>query len=113
MMEAFEYIIKDTDHSFRVGLGAYGLMEIFYKHPKCQTPVTKEKAEELANTFKAMIESAYPLDSLNKEDFEQSKFGKFLEKMMDDDDCDDDCGCSSPTASDLFGMMLMASLMKD
>ena len=113
-MEAFEYKIKDTDHSFRVGIGAFSIMEIFYKHERCSTPVTKEKAEELANTFKAMVESAYPIDTLNKEDFEPSGFAKMLESLMeDDDDCDDDCDCGSSSASDLFKMMMLASMLKD
>lgn len=98
----FEYDIKDTDHSFRVGLGHFSLAEIYYKHPRCETPVTKEKAEELANSLKAMIETQYPIEALNAEDYEPSESFKMFEEMMEDDDC--------PT---LLKMMALSSMMSD
>lgn len=98
----FEYVIRDTDHSFRIGLGNFGLAEIFYEHDRCQTPVTKEKAEELANSLKAMIETQYPIEALNAEDYEPSEIGKMFEEMMEDEDC--------PT---LLKMMALSSMMSD
>ena len=101
-MEAFEYVIKDTDHSFRVSLGNFGLAEIFYEHDRCQTPVTKEKAEELAILIKTMIETEYPIEALNAEDYEPSDTYKCFEEMMEDDDC-----------PSFLKMMALASIMKD
>ena len=100
-MEAFEYRIDDTDHSFRVSIGTYGLAEVFYEHPRCQTPVTKEKAEELANSLKAMIETQYPIEALDAEDYKSTLTEEFFEKMMEDDDC-----------PSFLKMMALASMVK-
>ena len=101
-MEAFQYKIEDSDHSYRVTLGNFGLVEIFYEHERCSTPVTKEKAEEIANTVKAMIESQYPIDSLNAEDYEPSDFAKMMEEMMEDDE-----------VPSFLKMMALASAMRE
>lgn len=107
-----EYIIKDTGHSFRVSIGSYGLMEIFYKHERVQTPVSKDKAEEWANHFKTLVSAEYPFSELDMEDYESTEFGKLMEMMLADDECDSDsCTCDDEESHEMNGRDLMKLMM--
>jgi len=85
-----EYTIEhDENGRYGVCLNNYEIMSVYYSTDKCQSPISKEKAEELANTFKCMIESEYPSSELDEEDYEKS----------------------SSSMEDLFKLMLLKSMM--
>ena len=95
---ALEYsIIEDKDGgSYLLQVNSYTLVKIFFKTDRVASPITKEKAEELINTIKCMVESEYPVSELNGEDYEPSDFHKMLEKMDEED---------------VFKMMMMGALL--
>ena len=109
-----EYTIKDTGHSFRVSVGSYGVMEIFYEHERVQTPVKKDKAEEWANHFKTLVSSEYPFSELDMEDYKSTGFGNLMEMLLadDDDECDSDsCSCDDDESHEINGRDLMKLMM--
>lgn len=80
-----EYEVKDNDNgSFHVLLNNFTLVKVYYKSDKVATPLSRGKAEELANTIKCIVESEYPISELNEEDYQPSGFAKLLESLDDE-----------------------------
>lgn len=96
---ALEYsIIEDKDGgSYLLQVNSYTLVKIFFKTDRVASPITKEKAEELINTIKCMVESEYPASELIEEDYEPSGLSKMLEEMDEED---------------VFKMMMMGALLR-
>jgi hypothetical protein len=68
-----EYTIEhDENGKYGVCLNNYAIMDVYYSTDRCQSPISKEKAEEWANTFKCMIESEYPSSEIDEEKYENS-----------------------------------------
>lgn len=78
-------IVHDEDGFFNLMVGHYTIVKIFYKSDRVASPISKEKAEEFINTFKCMVESEYPSDSLNEDDYKPSLFDKFLESLDEEE----------------------------
>ena len=107
---ALEYEIKDTENSFRLGIGSYVLAEVMYKSDKCTTPMSKDDAEKLIKHIKNHFELMYPVETLDEEEYEPSDFYKFLESLeKEDGDCEDE-SCSKMGA-DLMKLMFLKAML--
>lgn len=83
-MSEVEYRIVDTeDGEMVLLLGAFTIFKVYYTYDKCRSPVTREKADELLTMLKCILESEYPIESLDSEKYE-SQLDKFIIKMMKD-----------------------------
>ena len=91
-----EYSIKEDEGSYVLNVNSYTLARIYFKSDRVVSPITKEKAEEMINLLKCMVESEYPISELNEKDYEPSEFNKMLEEMDEED---------------VFKMMLMGALL--
>lgn len=92
-----EYSIKEGDGCYLLQVNSYTLVKVWFDSDKVKSPITKEKAEELINLLKCMVESEYPISELDEEDYEPSEFSKILEEMDEDE---------------LFKMMMMGAMLK-
>lgn len=95
---ALEYSVKvDDDGSVLLQLNSYTLVKIYFDSERVVSPISKEKAEELINTVKCMVESEYPASGLIEEDYEPTGLSKMLEEMDEED---------------IFKMMMMGALLR-
>jgi len=106
----YNYEIADSGHSFRLHINDYGIAEIYYEHERVNTPVTKEKAEELINMLKCLVETEYPIDSIDLSDYDQGLLGKLIDSLKEDDDEDDEDG-SSTSFEQFMKLMMLKSMM--
>ena len=97
-----EYTIKESDDgSFNLLVNNYTLVKLFYKGERVRSPITRERAEELINTIKCMVETEYPIDTLDEEDYQPSEFHKMLDELVEDKD----------GAESLMKLMLLSELL--
>ena len=96
-----EYTVEHNENGkFGVCVNNYSIFEVYYSTDNCSSPISKEKAEEWANTFKCMVETEYPASELNEEDYESS-ISKMMKSLGDDEE-----------SSGLLKLMLLKSLME-
>lgn len=80
-----EYRVRDNDDgAIHVLLNNFTLVKVYYESERVRTPVSREKAYELANTIKCMVKSEYPTSEIDEDDYQPSGFSKFLESIGED-----------------------------
>lgn len=79
MSEELKYTYKVArDGEIRIGLGAFTLFNIFYGADGCQSPLTKEDAENIANKLVGFLEEKYPASELD-DDYNGSEGSEFMD----------------------------------
>ena len=105
---ALKYEIKDTENSFRLGIGSYVLAEVMYKADRCTTPMSREEAEKLIETIKTRFELQFPVESLDEKEYEPSDFYKFLESLEEDGNEEES---HSKLSEDLMKLMFLKAML--